>query len=149
MVWVFGSFSLISYFSFFPLFIHIIALRFVSENINVRVDQCFNDQEGEGGVWQRSSWLSCWGFVTISWTKRKFVECNEQVCFRGGQANLNVFLSCRRWSPSSKEGDLPHLPLLKLLANRSPIPGRGNTFLTPVSIFLPTQTEIRLVFEII
>lgn len=35
---------------FFPLFIHRITLRFVCENINVRVDQCFKDQEGEGGV---------------------------------------------------------------------------------------------------
>lgn len=60
----------------------------------------------------------------LSRQKREFGECNELFCSQGGQANLNVFLSCRRWSPLSREDDLPHLPLLKLLENQSPIPGR-------------------------
>lgn len=42
------KFLLNSILCFFLLFIH--TLRFGCENINVRVDQCLNDQEGQGGV---------------------------------------------------------------------------------------------------
>lgn len=77
------------------------------------------------------SWLAVLGFDKCWLEKKRTPKSSEQICFQGGQTNCNLFFSYRRWSPSSKEGDLHLLPLQKLLASQNTIPGRDNTSLTP------------------
>lgn len=88
------------------------------------------------------SWLAVLGFDKCWLEKKRTPKSSEQICFQGGQTNCNLFFSYRRWSPSSKEGDLHLLPLLKLLASQNTIPGRDNTSLTP--FFSPLLCLCRL-----